>query len=77
VISVIFGDTPFLGEDLLPFLVLALGAALLVGNVLALVRPPTRPKQGELKRAPAGRSLLMALIGLVAAVWALGSLVKG
>jgi hypothetical protein len=73
----LYGDTPFLGQDLLPFLVLALGGALLVGNVMALLRPPARPKSGELRRAPAGRSLLMALIGLVAAVWALGSLVKG
>jgi hypothetical protein len=77
VISYVYADTPFLGEDLLPFLVLALGGALLVGNILALVRPPARPRHGELKRAPAGRSLLMALVGLVAAVWALGSLVKG
>ena len=30
----------FLGEDLLPWLVLAFGAALAVGNGLALVRPP-------------------------------------
>jgi len=73
---VTFADTVFLGDDLLPLLVLALGGALLVGNVLALVRPPARPKSGELKRAPAGRSLLMALIGLVAAVWAIGSLVS-
>jgi hypothetical protein len=66
----------FLGDNLLPLLVLALGGALLVGNVLALVRPPPQPKDGELRRAPVGRSLLMALIGLVAAVWALGSLVS-
>jgi hypothetical protein len=74
-VSVTFADTLFLGDNLLPLLVLALGGALLVGNVMALVRPPERPKQGELRRAPTGRSLLMALIGLVAAVWALGSLV--
>jgi hypothetical protein len=72
---VTFADTLFLGDNLLPLLVLALGGALLVGNVMALVKPPPKPKQGELRRAPTGRSLLMALIGLVAAVWALGSLV--
>lgn len=65
-----------LGDDLLAWLVLALGGALLVGNVVALVKPPPRPKAGELARAPKGRSLLMALIGFVAAVWALGSLVS-
>jgi hypothetical protein len=73
---VTFADTLFLGDNLLPLLVLALGGALLVGNVMALVRPPARPKQGELRRAPTGRSLLMALVGLLAAVWALGTLVS-
>ena len=72
----LLADTPFLGDDLLPLLVLALGGALLVGNIMALARPPDRPKDGELRRAPTGRSLLMALIGLVAAVWALGSLLS-
>jgi hypothetical protein len=64
----------FLGDKLLDWLLLALGGALLVGNVLALVRPPKRTEQGELARAPMGRSLLMALIGFVAFVWALASL---
>ena len=73
---VTYAETVFLGDNLLPLLVLALGSALLVGNVMALVRPPSQPKTGELKRAPVGRSLVMALIGLVAAVWALGSLVS-
>jgi hypothetical protein len=73
---VTLADTLFLGDNLLPLLVLALGGALLVGNVMALVRPPARPKQGELRRAPTGRSLLMAFVGLVAAVWALGTLVS-
>jgi hypothetical protein len=73
---VTFADTLFLGDNLLPLLVLALGGALLVGNVMALVKPPAKPKQGELRRAPTGRSLLMAFVGLVAAVWALGSLVS-
>lgn len=65
----------FLGDQLLPLLVLALGAAMLVGNGLALLRPPEKPKEGELERAPIGRSVAMMAIGLVAAVWALASLV--
>lgn len=64
----------FLGEDLLPLLVLALGAALVVGHGLALVRPPPAPKEGELAKAPAGRSVAMILVGLLAAVWAIASL---
>ncbi len=65
----------FLGEDLLPLLVLALGAAMVMGNGLALVRPPAEPREGELERAPAARSMAMIGIGLVAAVWALASLI--
>ena len=70
-------DAPlFLGQDLLAWLVLALGGALLAGNVLALVRPPERaPQEGELARAPVTRTVTMATLGLVAAVWALASLV--
>ncbi len=64
-----------LGDDLLQYLVLAMGGALLVGNVLALVKPPAQAKEGELATAPKGRSIVMALIGLVATVWALGSLI--
>ncbi len=68
-----FADS-LLGDDLIVWLVLALGGALLLGNVMALVKPPP-PKEGELATAPRGRSILMAVVGLVAAVWALGSLV--
>ncbi len=67
----------FLGDQLLAYLVLAMGGALLVGNVLALVKPPPAAKEGELARAPVARSLVMAGIGLVAAVWAIASLVSG
>lgn len=65
----------FLGDQLLPYLMLALGGALLVGNGLALVRPPAQTKEGELTRAPLGRSLTMMGAGAVAAIWALASLV--
>lgn len=67
----------FLGEDLLAYLVLAIGGALFVGNLLALVRPPERPDEGDLARAPVGRSVFMAVLGLVAAIWALASLIAG
>jgi hypothetical protein len=68
----------FLGEDLLALLVLALGGALAVGNVLALVRPPDeRHDDDDLDRAPVGRSLAMAGLGVVAAIWATASLLAG
>ena len=65
-----------LGDDILPWTVLALGAAMAVGSALALVRPPQKRDDTDLERAPVGRSLLFAAIGLVAAAWALASLVS-
>jgi hypothetical protein len=66
-----------LGDHLLAYIFLALGGALAVGNGLALIRPPERPADGELRRAPVGRTLFMAALGLVVALWALASLVRG
>jgi hypothetical protein len=68
----------FLGEDLLAYLVLAVGGALFVGNLLAVVRPPERQLDDtHLERAPVARSLVYAGIGLIAAIWALASLLSG
>jgi hypothetical protein len=68
----------FLGEDLLAYLVLAVGGALFVGNLLAVVKPPERQlDEANLERAPVVRSVAFALLGLVAAVWALASLISG
>jgi hypothetical protein len=64
-----------LGDNILPLLVLAIGGALAVGNVLAIVRPPGERRDGELARAPIARSIGMAVIGAVAAIWATASLV--
>lgn len=72
--SDLFGGT----TSLLQLLVLALGGALVVGNVLALVRPPTRSvARGQAQpppRPPLGRSVMMITIGMVAVIWALASL---
>jgi hypothetical protein len=70
-------ESVFLGDDLLPWMVCALGGALLVGNVLAVVKPPAEAKEGSLQRAPVGRSLVMAGIGLVAFIWGAASLIAG
>jgi len=64
----------FLGDNLLAWVLLALGGALACGNAMALLRPPRQPKEGELTRAPVGRSLLMGALGLLAAIWALATL---
>ena len=68
----------FLGEDLLVWLVLAFGGAMLVGNLLALARPPVKQQDdAELNKAPVGRTIAMAVMGGIAALWALVSLISG
>ena len=64
------------GPDLLGYLVLALGGALLVGNVMALVKPPEQAQEGDLERAPVVRSVVMAAVGGIAALWAIATLVS-
>lgn len=75
----------FLGENLIVYLVLALGGALAVGNIAALVRPPKKREpentdgdvpSTDLPKAPVMRSLVMAVIGATAAVWSIASLVS-
>jgi hypothetical protein len=66
-----------LGDDLLPYLVLAFGGAMAVGTLLALLRPPQRRERGaELERVPLLRSVLFIAAGAIAAIWALASLVS-
>ena len=68
----------FLGKDLLGYLVLALGGAMCVGNLLALVKPPAKRRDdADLAKAPVARSVAMACVGLLAALWALASLIGG
>jgi hypothetical protein len=66
-----------LGDDLLEWILLAVGGALLVGNLLALVRPPQVRADGDLDRPPIGRTVVFMAIGGIAAAWALASLVAG
>jgi len=80
----------FLGDNLIVYLVLALGGALAVGNIAALVRPPkaqldqqsnssseeNESDSTDLAKAPVARSLVMAIIGGIAAVWSIASLLK-
>jgi hypothetical protein len=66
----------FLGENLLMWLILALGGALFAGNLVAMIKPPPKPQEGDLERAPIARSLFMSALGLIAAIWALATLVS-
>ena len=71
----LLAETVFLGDDLIVWLLLALGGALFVGNVMALVRPPAvRRDDNDLAEAPRARSIGMAVLGFVVAVAALAAL---
>jgi len=71
----------FLFDDqLLAWLLLAFGGAMVVGNVAAMLRPPPPQPgdgEGELERPPAGRTLGLVAVGLLATIWAIASLVRG
>ena len=45
-----------------------------VGNLLALVNTKDAPDDRDFERPPLLRSIIMILIGLVAAIWAIVSL---
>ncbi len=69
----------FLGDDLLPWLVLAFGAAMVVGNLAAFFRPPPA-EPGELDERreppPLARTVGFVVVGAIAAVWALATLLR-
>ena len=66
-----------LGDDLIVWLLLAMGGALFAGNVMALLRPPPqRRNEEDLEQAPRSRSIMMAAVGFVVALAALGALIR-
>ena len=73
-------------DEVLRQLLVALGAALFIGNLLALIRrqPPAdmiRKAQEEGKdppqRPPVGRTMAFLVVGLVVMVWGIASLTAG
>lgn len=73
-----FAQTLFLGENLLPLLALAFGGALVVGPLLALIKPPeSKRNETDLDRPPIVRTLTFVALGAVMTIWALGSLLTG
>lgn len=56
-------------------IVMALGAALLLANVWALMRHRVRPDEKPPRPVNRGRALTNAIIGLVVFVWAFASFV--
>ncbi len=69
-------DPNLLGDNLLAWLLLSIGGALFAGTALALIRPPEAAKDGQLERAPIGRSIVQMVIGFVASAWALATLLS-
>jgi hypothetical protein len=65
-----------LGDDLLPWIVLAIGGALAVGTALALVRPREDTEGNDLARPPLARSIVMIVLGGLAALWGAASLLS-
>jgi hypothetical protein len=65
-----------LGDDLLPWLVLAFGGAMAIGTATALMRPPPTPREGAAEPPPIskGRAFVFIAVGTIAALWALASL---
>jgi hypothetical protein len=65
-------------DEVLRELLVAMGAALFFGNLLALVRrraPAAGPEDGNsLPRAPLARTVAYLVIGLVVALWGIASL---
>ncbi|MFI5043530.1 MAG: hypothetical protein ACHQDC_01950 [Acidimicrobiales bacterium] len=70
-----------LGDDFFPWIALAFGAAMVVGNVLALLRPPKTDRGGTRsagtanERPPIARVVAMIVLGVVVGGWGLASLV--
>ena len=65
----------FLGENLIEWLLLALGGAMALGNLAAFVRPPRQSSGTDLDRPPLWRGLSYVAIGVVVVVWALAGLI--
>ena len=70
-------------DEVLRELLVAMGAALFVGNLMALIRrrAPAAPNQSEdehaLPQAPLARTITYLVLGFVVAIWGIASLVAG
>ena len=54
-------------------IIMALGGALLVANIWALLQPRLRPEKVPARPVSRGRALTNAIIGLVVLAWGLAS----
>ncbi len=75
-LSDMLADQLFLGHDLLAWLTLAVGGALVVGNAAALVRPPVEVDSEAVSKAMRRRSRFFIVVGAIASIWALATLIS-
>ncbi len=73
----LLAQVELLGDNFLPLLALAFGAALVLGPGLALVKPPSHLDENDLERPPLVRTLVFIGIGLIMTIWALATLLSG
>ena len=66
-------------DEVLRELLAAVGGALFVGNLIALLRrrSPDGSARTDLPRAPVARTAVYLVLGFVVMVWGIGSLVAG
>ncbi len=68
----------FLGDNLLPWLLFAVGSALAVANIALLIRPPRvdprDPNSPRRESPPMTKVAPMIVLGLILAIWAAASL---
>ena len=70
-------------DEVLRELLVAMGAALFVGNLMALIRrrapaPVNRSEDGHaLPQAPLARTITYLVLGFVVAIWGIASLAAG
>lgn len=74
--GVLVAQLGFVDQVLLELLI-AVGAALFLGNLLALIRRRREGQAdaGDLEKAPAARTIVYIVIGFVVMVWGVGSLI--
>ncbi len=72
-----FAQVELLGDNFLPLLALAFGAALVLGPGLALVKPPKNLDENDLERPPLVRTIVFIAIGVIMSVWAMATLFSG
>lgn len=63
-----------LGENFFAYLMLAFGAAAVIGPTYAFFKPPNNRKPEDLEKPPIVRTLSQIFVGSAISIWALATL---